>query len=280
MKCPKCGNQIPEGEKFCGKCGFKLPEYILVCPKCHKGYNDNRTYCGECGEKLTNVVKTVTAANQPSAEERKKNRKINIIALSVIAGMLLIPLIAFLIVGLVKDIQQHDTSKVGSFVVVTKPKTTTFAEKPKSTEKETQKPTQVPTTEQPTTEKPTEKEAEPTTEAKKETIIFNNMGITVTCTGVEYNSFKNFVNLRIENNSGHDYTFQLRDVSVNGYMITPVFSCDVKDGKIANHNVTFMQSDFDKNGIKEIENIELSIHAFNWNDHSNDFDSEMISFNP
>ena len=136
------------------------------------------------------------------------------------------------------------------------------------------------TTEQPTTEKPTEKETELTTEVKKETVIFNNMGITVTYTGVEYHSFKNYVNLRIENNSGHDYTFQLRDVSVNGYMITPVFSCDVKDGKIANDNVTFMQNDFDKNGIKEIENIEFSIHAFNWDDDSHDFDSEMISFNP
>ena len=63
-------------------------------------------------------------------------------------------------------------------------------------------------------------------------------------------------------------------------MITPVFSCDVKDGKIANDNVTFMQYDFDKNGIKEIENIEFFIHAFNWDDDSHDFDSEMITFNP
>lgn len=149
---------------------------------------------------------------------------------------------------------------------------------PKTSEPTTAKSTEPPTEKK--SEKPTEKETVPLTEAKKETVIFNNMGITVTYTGVEYHSFKNYVNLRIENNSGHDYTFQLRDVSVNGYMITPVFSCDVKDGKIANDELTFFQSDLDKNGIKEFETIELSIHAFNWDDHSNDFDSEMITFNP
>lgn len=113
-----------------------------------------------------------------------------------------------------------------------------------------------------------------------EELIFNNNGVMVTYTGISENHDRINVNLRIENNSGHDYIFQVRDVSVNSYMITPIFSCNVKDGKIANDELIFRQSDFDKNGIKEIKNIELSIHAFNWDDNSNDFDSEMISFNP
>lgn len=149
---------------------------------------------------------------------------------------------------------------------------------PKTAEPTTTKPTEPPTEKK--TEEPTEKETELPTEAKKETVIFNNLGVKITCTGVEYGSYRNSVNLRIENNSGHDYEFQVRDTSVNGYMIEPTFSCTVKNGKIANDELTFYQSDLDKNGIKEFETIELSIHAFNWDDRSNDFDSEMITFNP
>lgn len=127
---------------------------------------------------------------------------------------------------------------------------------------------------QPKTEEPTQK---PTS---KETVIFDNLGVRITYTGVEYGSYKSFINLRIENNSGHDYDFQVRDTSVNGYMIEPIFSCKVKDGKIANDELTFYQSDLDKNGITKFETIELSIHAFNWDDNSHNFDSEMITFNP
>lgn len=127
---------------------------------------------------------------------------------------------------------------------------------------------------QPKTESPTTKPE------SKETVIFNNLGVKITCKGVEYGSYRNSVNLRIENNSGHDYEFQVRDTSVNGYMIDPIFSCKVKNGKVANDELTFYQNDLDKNGIKKFETIELSIHAFNWDDNSNDFDSEMITFNP
>lgn len=135
------------------------------------------------------------------------------------------------------------------------------------------------TTEQPTTKKATE----PATEKPKEDtdkVIFNNMGVKITYTGIETNWYGKEIKLLIENNSGHDYEFQVRDVSVNGYMIEPTFSCDVKNGKKANDGLQLSDDKLNDNGIKDIENVELSIHAFNWGDHSYDFDSEMITFEP
>lgn len=114
----------------------------------------------------------------------------------------------------------------------------------------------------------------------KESVIFDNMGIVITSTGITKSSYDTKVDLRIENNSGYDFDFQARDTSVNGYMISPVFSCKVKNGKIANTGLVFSNSKLEDNGINEIENVELSIHAFNWDDDSHNFDSEMITFNP
>lgn len=135
------------------------------------------------------------------------------------------------------------------------------------------------TTEQPTTKKATEPATEKPTE-NTDKVIFNNMGVKITYTGIETNWYGKEIKLLIENNSGHDYEFQVRDVSVNGYMIEPMFSCDVKNGKKANDSLRFSDDDLSDNGIEDIEKIELSIHAFNWGDHSNDFDSEMITFEP
>lgn len=135
------------------------------------------------------------------------------------------------------------------------------------------------TTEQSTTKKATEPATEKPTENTNK-VIFNNMGVKITYTGIDNNWHGTKIKLLIENNSGHDYTFQVRDVSVNGYMIEPMFSCDVKNGKKANDGFQFSDDDLNDNGIKDIEKIELSIHAFNWDDDSNDFDSEMITFEP
>jgi hypothetical protein len=164
--------------------------------------------------------------------------------------------------------ENTSASETTRYQIKTEPRT----EKP--TEEITEKPTEPPT------EKPTEPPTEALTEAKNETVIFNNMGIVITYTGISYSIFGTEVNLRIENNSGHDYTFQVRDVSVNNYMLDPVFSCDVKNGKTANSEMDFLNSTLEKNAITEFKSIELSIHAFNWDDPTYDFDSEMISFNP
>lgn len=64
--------------------------------------------------------------------------------------------------------------------------------------------------------------------------------------------------LLIENNSGKDLTIQCRNASVNGYMVEPMMSVDIVNGRKANDAITFMDSDFDACGITAIEEVELS----------------------
>lgn len=84
----------------------------------------------------------------------------------------------------------------------------------------------------------------------------------------------------IENNSETDATFQARDVSINGFMIDPIFSSDVLAGKKAYDALTFFESELSENGIKSIDDIELSFHIFdasNW-DVILDTPSTIITF--
>lgn len=66
----------------------------------------------------------------------------------------------------------------------------------------------------------------------------------------------------IENNSQTDATFQARDVSINGFMIDPIFSSEVLAGKKAYDTLTFMESNLEENGIESIDELELSFHVF------------------
>ncbi|MBO4639513.1 MAG: zinc-ribbon domain-containing protein [Treponema sp.] len=67
MICPKCGNEVQEGKKFCGKCGTKLDTGNAgaasgaVCAKCGAPLTPGKKFCGKCGT-------PVAAAAAPTAE--------------------------------------------------------------------------------------------------------------------------------------------------------------------------------------------------------------------
>ena len=87
--------------------------------------------------------------------------------------------------------------------------------------------------------------------------------------------------LYIENNTEKYVTLQTKDVSVNGFMIDPIFSCDVLPGKVAFSSITFLESDLTDNSITDISELELKLHIFDaesW-DTIKDTETIKISFN-
>lgn len=80
----------------------------------------------------------------------------------------------------------------------------------------------------------------------------------------------------IENNSNQNVTVQAGDVSINGFMVEPIFSSSVVSGKRAVSTITFMDSDLEKNEISSIENIELSFHIFQTDNWDTIVDTDMV----
>lgn len=69
----------------------------------------------------------------------------------------------------------------------------------------------------------------------------------------------------IENESDQSVTVQVRDVSINGYMVDTIFSPEVSAGKRAVDGITAMNSSIEENSIESIEEIEFSFHIFTTN---------------
>ena len=53
MKCPKCGNEAPQGSAFCNQCGTPLNSEIQ-CPICHNMIPANSVFCPKCGKMVRN----------------------------------------------------------------------------------------------------------------------------------------------------------------------------------------------------------------------------------
>ena len=83
----------------------------------------------------------------------------------------------------------------------------------------------------------------------------------------------------IENNSDKDFTVQVRDTSINGFMVDTTMSEDVLVGKRALPVVTFFSRSLEDNGITDIESVETSFHVFDKDTWTTIVDTDPITIN-
>ncbi len=110
-------------------------------------------------------------------------------------------------------------------------------------------------------------------------VLVDTNGVKIVGKGLSSDSsfFGPGVILYIENNSDQDITIQVRDVSVNGFMVDTSMSEDVVAGKKAISAVTFFKSSLEDNGITDITDVELFFHIFDLKSWDTIFDSDVIT---
>ena len=109
--------------------------------------------------------------------------------------------------------------------------------------------------------------------------LYNEGGIRIVGKTVDENSiWGTAILLYCENNSGKNVGISVDDMSINGFMMNPLFSATVYDGKKAIDDITVFSSDLEENGIKAIEEVELKFHIFDVDSFSTIADSEPITF--
>ncbi len=105
----------------------------------------------------------------------------------------------------------------------------------------------------------------------------NGIRLIVRGEGEQDNVWGKGVEVLIKNDSGRDVTVRLKDISINGYMFEPVFSCDVTDGKLAYSTVFFQSETLDINGIETIETMEFTVLVFDMRTLHSVFESEPVA---
>lgn len=110
-------------------------------------------------------------------------------------------------------------------------------------------------------------------------VAYDANGIKVIIKGLAENEsiFGPCIVVYIENNTDKAFTVQSRDVSINGFMVDAMFSCDVMPGKKAMDTVTFLSSELEENGITAIEDVELSFHIFDTESWDGIVDTDVVS---
>lgn len=110
-------------------------------------------------------------------------------------------------------------------------------------------------------------------------VAYEGNGLKVVIKGLAEDSsiFGPSIVVYIENNSDKNVTVQTRDVSINGFMVDAMFSCDVVAGKHAVDTITFMDTDLEENEITAIEDVELSFHVFEADGWDTIVDTDVVT---
>ncbi len=109
--------------------------------------------------------------------------------------------------------------------------------------------------------------------------LFNQDGIRIVGRFVEEDSFWGVgVLLFIENGYGENIIVQCDNMSINGFMVTPYFSCTVNSGRMALSDITIMSSDLEENDIETVEDIELVFKIINPDTYQTIVETEPIAF--
>ena len=118
-----------------------------------------------------------------------------------------------------------------------------------------------------------------TTPNDEGTELYNENGVRIVGKTVDENSFwGTAILLYIENTSGQNVGINVDNMSINGYMMSPLFSTTVYDGKKSIDDITILSSDLEANGITSIDQVELQFHIYNADDYGTIADSDAITF--
>ena len=83
--------------------------------------------------------------------------------------------------------------------------------------------------------------------------LLNKDGIRIVGRYVDENSFWGAgVLLFVENKRNEDVVIQCDNMSINGFMVSPLFSCDVNSGRMALSDITILSSDLEENTLKRL----------------------------
>ncbi len=109
--------------------------------------------------------------------------------------------------------------------------------------------------------------------------LYNKDGIRIIGKYVDENSFwGKSVLLYVENKSGKIARISCDDISVNGFMVSGLFSSTVYNNKYAIDSIDLLSSDLEDNNIKSIDDIEVKFNIMFDEDYMNTITTDPIKF--
>lgn len=109
--------------------------------------------------------------------------------------------------------------------------------------------------------------------------LYNKNDIKIMAQYVDENSFwGKAILLYVENNRKENITVAVDDLSINGFMFTPMYVDTIYAGKKSFNDITLFGSELEENGITEVKDVELKFRIYNPDTYGDIDNTDTISF--
>lgn len=109
--------------------------------------------------------------------------------------------------------------------------------------------------------------------------LYNKNDIKIMAQYVDENSFwGKAILLYVENNRNENITVAVDDLSINGFMFTPMYVDTIYAGKKSFNDITLFSSELEENGITEVNDVELKFRIYNPDTYDDIDNTDSISF--
>ena len=94
MICSKCGNEVAEGKKFCGKCGNPMGAAApasaggVICSKCGAPVTPGKKFCGKCGTPVVLTPSTGSGTAEMDGKSAEMVQSAGFIHWNILPGQL------------------------------------------------------------------------------------------------------------------------------------------------------------------------------------------------
>ncbi|MBP3458861.1 MAG: hypothetical protein J6K58_06600 [Lachnospiraceae bacterium] len=94
-------------------------------------------------------------------------------------------------------------------------------------------------------------------------VLYDDENCAVTITSIEPDNMWGYtINVYLENKTDQNLMYAIESSSVNGYMSNPLWATEVAAGKKEISNISWSSSDFEANGITDVENITMQFRVY------------------
>ena len=94
MICSKCGNEVAEGKKFCGKCGNPMGAAApasaggVICSKCGTPVTPGKKFCGKCGTPVVSTPSTGSGTAEMDGKSAEMVQSAGFVHWNILPGQL------------------------------------------------------------------------------------------------------------------------------------------------------------------------------------------------
>lgn len=102
-------------------------------------------------------------------------------------------------------------------------------------------------------------------------VILNDENLSITYKGVSEDSQGKRINLMIHNKSDKELNVKIQNLFIDNEIVNGLFSCEVEPGETDYEEISLL--DYDKN----MNDMRLIFHIFNWDDYDFSYKSDLIT---